>query len=456
MLKKVNFDFDLAIIGSGAGGSVGAHYAASMGKKVVIFEKGAIGGECPNFACVPTKALLHSAQVYETVLNSEIYGIEKNDVKINFNKVNYWKDLVVERTGATHGEKSFRSDHISVIRSKAQFLTDHQLLADGQKITAKKILIASGSQTFVPPIEGLDEAGYLTFKEAVDLKKLPESIFILGGGPIGCEFSQIFATFGVKVILADTLDRLIAKEDGEVSELIKALFENMGIKVLTKVSVDKVEKKNGKKFIHFTDGGQSHTLAVDEILVATGKKPVLDFGVEKAGIKVEKGHISVNPYLQTNVPNIFAAGDVVGPYLFTHTGYYQSWIAVHNMFSYKKIRQNFKVVPRCVFTKPEVASVGITEYQAKEEGIKIKKGMAAISMLGRANTSNELDGFVKIITDKHGVIIGGAIIAPSAGEMIHEVALAIQTKTKAQTLADMLHAYPTFSEGIKIACSLVE
>ena len=451
----MKYDFDLIIIGSGAGGSVGAHYAVSMGKKVAVFEKGTVGGECPNFACVPTKALLHAADVYETVQSAAQYGIKPGSVKLDYHGVKKWKDLVVSRTGVSHGAESFKKEGITLIQHKAQLISPHEVEADGKKYSAERIVIATGSETFVPPIPGLKESGYITFKEAVDFSELPESLFILGGGPIGCEFTQVFASFGVKVTLADTLPKLIAKEDSEVSDLIQGLFENRGVNVLTGVLIDRIEKKGDKKIVHYKKGSKEESVTVSEILVATGKRPVLNFGVEEVGIKVDHGHVITDKYLQTSVPSIYAAGDIVGPWLFTHTGYYQSYIAVHNAFSRKKIKPDYTVVPRCVFTNPEVASVGYSESQARAEGIKVKTAIAALGELGRANTSNEFNGFVKIITDRDGVIIGGAIVGSRAGEMIHEIAMAVQFRVYASVLANMLHAYPTFSEGIKIACSLI-
>ncbi len=461
---KRRYDFDLIVIGSGAGGSVGAHYARSLGKKVALFEKGDIGGECPNWACVPTKALLHAAEVYETIQHASDYGINTSITSVDHKKVKEWKDLVVSRTGASHGAESFHKDGIELIRDKASFVSPHTVEADGKKYTAAKFLIATGSEVFIPPIPGLKESGYITFKEAVDFTKIPKSIFILGGGPIGCEFSQILSAFGTKVTIADNSPKLLAKEDSEVSDLIQALFEYRGIKVLTNILVTRVTKKGDKKLIHFkrgisNDSKSPHkntvetSLEVDEILVASGKRAVLDFGPDKIGLQTDRGRILANKFLQTNLPHIFIAGDIAGPYLFTHTGYYQSYIAVNNAFSTKKIIPNYSCVPRCVFTKPEIASVGISEREAKEAGIKIKIGICATGIVGRANTSNEFDGFVKVITDKKGVIIGGSIVSPRAGEMIHEIALAVRMRVKASVLADMLHAYPTFSEAIKIACS---
>ena len=456
MLRKHKFDFDLIVIGSGAGGSVGAHFAHSLGKKVAIFEKGKVGGECPNFACVPTKALLHAAKVYLAVQNSQNFGVEVGSVKLNLEKIKSWRDLVVSRTGATHGEEVFKKEGLHLIKEAAELVSKHEVKAKDKIYTTSKILIASGTTVAVPPVPGLEKSGYITFKEAGSVKKLPASIFILGGGPVGCEFAQIFASLGSKVIIADIVDRLLIRDETETSELIKAIFENQGIEVLTGIKVNKIEKKAGKKIIHYQSGGHHHREEVEEILVATGKKPVLDFGLKKAGIKVENGHLKVNKYLQTNVPNIYAAGDVIGPYQFTHTGEYQSYIAARNAFSLKKIKADYNVVPKCVFTFPEVASVGILENQAKEMGIKIKVGIVSTAQFGRANTSNEFDGFVKVITDKKGTIIGASIVAPSAGEIIHELALAIRLKAKAKILAEMIHAYPTFSEAVKVACSSLE
>lgn len=457
MLKRKKYDYDLIVIGSGAGGSVGAHHAVSLGKKVALFEKDKIGGECPNWACVPTKALLYSAEVYDKAKDSQAYGIEVEKPNINWEKIKKWKDLVVSRTGAAHGEQLLKEEGIHLIKAKAKFINQNQVEADGKVYSASKFLIATGSSVFIPPIEGLEEAGFVTFKEAIDFNNLPKSLFILGGGPIGCEFAQIFSSLGVKIILADNVERLLAKEDAEVSELVQALFEYRGIKVLTGVNVHKIEVKSGKKIIHYIDKKDTHRSAeVEEILIATGKRPVLDFDPEKAGLEINGGHLKVDKFLQTNVSNIYAAGDLVGPYLFTHTGYYQSYLAINNAFTSKKESPDYSAIPKCVFTTPEVASVGLGEIQAKDMGVKIKVGITPIAVLGRANTSNEMDGFIKVITDKKERIIGASIVAPRAGEMIHELALAVKLKLKAKTLAEMIHAYPTFSEGIKIACSNLE
>ncbi|MEK7572024.1 MAG: NAD(P)/FAD-dependent oxidoreductase [Patescibacteria group bacterium] len=455
MFTRKRYDYDLIVIGSGSGGSVGAHAAHDMGKKVAIFESGTIGGECPNYACIPTKALLHAAGAYRSLKEISGYGVHAEKISVNYRAVKKWKDTVVERTGTSHGEASFKKEGLHLIKEKATFVSPHEVQAGGKVYSAAKFLIATGSRVFIPPITGIEEAGYITFKEAVNFTEPPKSLVILGGGAVACEFAQIFASFGTKVTLVNRSEGLLGKEDSEVRDLVKALFENLGITVLTDTIVLKAEKKGSKKIVHLQRKDKEYFEECDEILVATGKVPVLDFMPEKAGIVIEKHRFHVNRYLQTNVPHIYAAGDIVGPYLFTHTAYNQSAIAVNNAFSRDKIIPDYRVVPRCVFVTPEVASVGITEIEAKEKGLRIKTGITAIAVLGRANTENEFDGFVKVITNTKGVILGGSIVSPRAGEMIHEIALAMQYRAKASDLASMIHAYPTYSEAIKIACSLV-
>jgi len=453
MLKKRKYDYDLIVMGSGAGGSVGAHHAASLGKRVAIFESGAIGGECPNFACVPTKALLHVANLYQQANDSSLFGLDIQKVTIDYHKIHSWKNLVVSRTGAAHGKEAFEKSGIDIIEYKAEFISPHEVTAGGKTYSARHFLIATGSKVFIPPIPGLIDSGYITFKKAVNLTTLPSSILIFGGGAVGCELAHVFASFGVKVTLVNRSDRILSKEDKEVSDLVEALFKSENIKVLTNTTMLQVEKREDTKLVTLQIGREEFKHEFDEIIIATGKVPVLDFAPEKAGIKVINGRLKVNRFLQTSALHIFAAGDIVGPYLFTHTGYYQSYIAAKNAFSYKMTIPDYRSVPRCVFIQPEVASVGMSEEDAREKGIRSKKGIVGTAVVGRANTSNEMDGFVKVITDRKGVIIGGSIIAPSAGEMIHELALAVKLRVKAEVLAEMTHAYPTFSEAIKIACS---
>lgn len=450
-------DFDLIVIGSGAGGGVAAHRAAALGKRVAVIERAKIGGECPNYGCVPTKALLQAAEIYEEMQNAENYGLKARDVAIDYRKVNKWKELVVSRTGTAKGESTFERDGIKVLYGDAKFLTPHEIQVGKKTYSGHTFLIATGSHVFIPPILGLEQCGYITFKDAINFDNLPESMFILGGGPIGCEFAQLFSSFGVKVTIADTTPRLLMREDIDVSNLVMALFEQRGIRVFTNTTVTGVHTRDGKKYMDVTTGDDTHTYSAHELLIATGKRPSIEsLELERAGVAFGKHGLKVNRYLQTTVPHIYAAGDVVGPYLFTHTAEYQSAIVAQNAFSRTKRAVDYRVVPRCTFVFPEAACVGLTEQEALEQKIKIKKGMVPVAILGRANTSNQLDGFVKVITDHKGKIIGGAALCARAGEVIHEIALAMHLNATAEQVASMIHAYPTFSEAVKFACDAVE
>ena len=241
MFRK-RYDYDLIILGSGGGGSVAAHHARKLGKKVAIFEKDHVGGECPNFACVPTKALLHAAKVYSTMLSAKDYGIVAGRPDVRYSAVQQWRSLVVSRTGASHGDDALEEDGIHLIKHKAEFISPHEVKAGEKVYSAAKFLIATGSRVFIPPVPGLDAAGYLTFRDAVRMDP-PRSLLIFGGGAVGCEFAQIFSTFGTKVTLVNRSEQLLGKEEKEVSELVQALFEYAGVTVMTETTMVKVEKK---------------------------------------------------------------------------------------------------------------------------------------------------------------------------------------------------------------------
>lgn len=452
--QKVVYDYDLIIIGSGSGGGVAATMAAKAGKKVAIFEAEAIGGECPNFGCVPTKALLHSAEIYEDANNAKQYGIG-GSTSFNYESVKKWKDLAVYRTGTHEGAETFNSMGIDVIKSKAYFISPHEVTTGRKRYSSRKFLLATGTKNFVPPIKGLEEAGYITYKEAIDLKNPPKSLFVIGGGAIGCEFTQLFNIFGTKVHIAEFAPRLLAKEDTEVSELVEAMFSERGIKVHSATKVVEVTTERGKKVVHFENSEGHHTAHVDEVLLAAGKVANVELGLENAGVEFTKRSITVDETMQTTAAHIYAAGDVVGPFMFTHTASYQSRIAAHNIMHKDKLKARYHAIPRCTFLTPEVASVGMTEQQAKEENMLYRVGSVPISILGRANTADRHIGFVKVIVDKNKVLIGASIVSPRAGEMIHELTLAINHRMKAEAIESTVHAFPTWSEAVRIACAKV-
>ena len=384
------YDFDLIVIGTGAGGNVAAHIANSKGKRVALFEREAVvGGECPNWGCVPTKALLNAAEHYKSGQNAPNFGIKVGSLGYDYKKVRAYKTKVVERTGTADGDETFRKSGIKVIHSDAHFLNRHEVTASGKRYTAKNFVIATGTSDFIPPVEGLTESGYITFKEAIDLKQPPKSLLVIGGGAIGCEFTELFTSFGSKVHLVEAMPRLLGREEPEAADLLKALFENRGVKVHTGALVTKVAKKASKKEVTISVDGKNHTVLVDEVLVASGKRPNVDFGLDNAGVVYDpKRGIKTNEFMQTTARNIFAAGDVVGPYQFTHTASYQSRIAAMNILHQKSNweKADYRAVPRCVFVDPEIASVGITEAEARDKKIHVRVGMAPISIIGRSRS----------------------------------------------------------------------
>ncbi len=458
MKKNKKHDYDLIIIGSGAGGSVAAHLANKAGLVVAIVENDLIGGECPNIGCVPTKALLQAAEVYEAAKHGSRFGIRGTTVGYNYPSIKAWKDLAVKRTGTYLGEEMFTKEGVNIIHGSAHFIDPNTITVGRARFSAKNFLIATGSTVAIPPIEGLQKTGFLTYKEAINLTRPPRSLAVIGGGAIGCEFAQLFAIFGTKIHLIDVAPRLLAREDPEASELLVERFSSQySMSVHLEQVVEKVELFGGKKrlVLRNTKTKQTHQIAVDEILLATGKRALVDIGLENAGVKHETAGIAVNRFMQTSAEHIYAAGDCVGPYLFTHTATYQSRIAANNILHpRKRVSADYRAVPRCIFTNPEVAAVGLTEAELKDKKVAYKKATVPITVIGRANTSDVHDGFVKVLAHaKTGVLLGATIASPHAGEMIHELALAVQNRMRAQQVADTIHAFPTWSEAVRVACA---
>lgn len=453
--KPKSIDFDLIVIGTGSGGGVAAHMAAARGKKVAVVEEEKIGGECPNYGCVPTKAILQAAEVYKTAQHAKEFGIQVGSVKPDFKAIKAWKDQAVHNTGTSEGKQAFENDGIAVMKGHAHFLSPWTLSVGKRRYNAHNFLVATGTHDMLPPIPGLSEVGYIGYRDALELTTLPKKLFVIGGGAIGCEFTHYFSTFGVEVHMAEFMPRLLYREDEEMGELAEALFEQNGVHVHTGSKVVKVEKKGKQKVVTYDDQGKLKKVTVDEVLLAAGKVPNTDIGLENAGVDYNKRGIEVSNTMQTSVPHIYAAGDVTGMYMFTHTASYQSRIAGHNMFSSLKHHADYRAVPRCVFIEPEFAAVGVTEAELRQKGVKYQAAAVPTSIIGRANVTQQDTGYVKIIANKKGVILGGSIVAPRAGEMIHELTLAVQWRMKASKLDYTIHAYPTWSQAVRLCASKI-
>lgn len=455
-MAKQKYDYDLIVLGSGGGGSVAALIAAGDGKRAAMVEPDLLGGNCPNYSCVPTKALLHAAHIYDNAKRGQQFGIRSGTLTYNYPSLKSWKDLAVYRTGSAQGKRLYESEGVKIIDGEARFISEHEVTVNRRHYSAENILIATGAHDFIPPIEGLDKTGYITFKEAVNLTRPPKSLFVIGAGSVGCEFAELFSIFGTKIYLSDVTPRILSKEDEEVSELAREVFEtDRGMEVLTNTKVLRVAKEGLAKRVHFQQGAVERSVKVDDILIATGKLANIDLGLENAGVDYTPKGITVNEYMQTSAKHIYATGDVASTYHYTHIAIYQSRIAANNMFHKQKITADYHAVPRVTFLSPEVASVGMSEDECIKRDMRIRKAVAPIAIIGSANTNNTDRGFVKVITDTRGTLIGASIVCPHAGEMIHELTLAIQLRLPAQKIANTIHAFPTWSEATRIACSKV-
>ncbi|MFZ1360676.1 MAG: NAD(P)/FAD-dependent oxidoreductase [Candidatus Saccharimonadales bacterium] len=456
MARKQQFDYDLIVIGTGAGGSAAATIAAKDGRRVAVVEADVFGGDSPNWSDIPTKALLHAAQLYDEAKQGARFGLRSSTMSYNYPSLRTWKELAIKRTGAGGNRRYYEQQGISTFQGTAHFLSPHEISINRRHVSAAQFLIATGSQWVAPDIQGIHETPYLTPRTLLEALKPPKSLYIIGGGTVGIELAQLMAIFGTKVYIADIAARLLPSYDSEVGEGIeKLLHDRYGITTLTHTRTLAVERENIARRVTYNRGGVERSLRVDEIMIATGRCPAVDLGLENAGVTYTAKGIEVDNHLQTAAKHIYAAGDVLGKYSVTHTALLESRIAVHNMFTKNKLSPDYTAMPRIVFTYPGVASVGLTEDDCLKRDLDIRKGIAPLSIIARSNTSDFRDGFVKIITNKKGVLLGATIMAPHAGEMIHELALALKHGMTAHDIAATPHAFLSWSEAIRVAASRV-
>lgn len=454
-MAKNKFDYDLIVIGSGAGGSAAATIAAREGKRVAIIEADTFGGESPNWSDIPTKALLHAAQLYDEAKHGARFGLRSSTMSYNYPSLRTWKDLAVQRTGAGGNRRFYENEGIDAYHGRAHFLTPHEISVNRRHLSAAHFLVASGSHWVAPDIQGIREVAYLTPRTILEAIKPPKTLYIIGGGTTGIEIAQLMAIFGTKVYIAEIASRLLPHEDAEVGQLMERLLhEQKGITTLTQTRTLMVEKENIAKRVTFNRGGVEKSIRVDEVLIATGRAPSVDLGLENAAVAYTPKGIEVNDYLQTSARHIFAAGDVLGRRnSFTHTALLESRIAAHNLFSKSKVAPDYTATPRLTFTFPGVASVGLSEDDCLKRDLDIRKAIAPLNIIARSNTSDFRDGFVKLITDKRGVLLGGTIVAPHSAELIHELALAIKYGLTAHQVAETPHAFLSWSEAIRVAAA---
>jgi len=447
--------FDLIVIGSGAAGEGAIDEAHRSGHSIAIVEKDKVGGDCPNYACVPTKALLRSAKIYSLLKRADEFGLSPGTIEFDWLRVMARKEQVIRRTDAAGTRRRYRQAGMAFFKGAAAFEDEHHIRVDEQVLYGDKIMIATGSRPAWPALAGMNEAQPITSVEAISLPKLPTSLIILGGGPVGCEFAQLFSTFDVRVTLLQKAKTILPHEEPELGQIVQQALEANGVTLFTQVKVQQVDREAHGKKVRAHVNGQTREFIAEEILVATGREPqTAELHLEAAGIQLAEGRVQINEYLQTTCPHIYAGGDVSGPFQFTHFAHYQGTLAGWNMFSGEPRPADYRVVPHVTFTDPEIASVGMTEEQARQTGHRVISGKVEIRSLGKALVDSEELGLVKLVADAASEeILGGHIVAPAAGEMIHEIVVAMKAHVRVSVIAEAIHAFPTFAEGIKVAAS---
>ncbi|MGB0956500.1 MAG: FAD-dependent oxidoreductase [Panacagrimonas sp.] len=457
--KPRRFDRNLIVIGAGSAGLVSAYIAAAVKAKVTLIERDRMGGDCLNTGCVPSKALLRSAKLVTHIDRAREFGVETEMPRVNFAAVMKRVRDVVKAIEPHDSVERYTELGVECIKGKARLIDPWTVEVGEQKLSAKNIIIATGAAPFVPPIPGLAEAGYLTSDNLWNLKELPKKLVVLGGGPIGSELAQAFSRLGANVSQVEMLPRLLIKEDPEFSTLLAERFAAEGIDVRLNTRAKAViENESGKFLVCDSEDGEI-AIAFDQILVAVGRAARLDTcGLQELGVRVEKT-VEVNPFLQTNFPNIYACGDVAGPYQFTHTASHMAWYAAVNSlfapllaFRGGPFKVDDSVIPWATFTEPEIARVGLNETEAKEQNIDYEVTTYGIDDLDRAIADGEAHGLVKVLTapgkDR---ILGVTIAGEHAADLIAEYVLAMRHGIGLNKILGTIHIYPTLAEANKFA-----
>ncbi|MBT7953462.1 MAG: mercuric reductase, partial [Gammaproteobacteria bacterium] len=457
--KPLKFDRNLIVIGAGSAGLVSSYIAAAVKAKVTLIEKNLMGGDCLNTGCVPSKALIRSAKILAQSLRANEFGFKQINVEFDFAEVMQRVHRVIESIEPHDSIERYTELGVECIQGEARITSPYSVEVNGQTLTTRSIIIASGARPFVPPITGIEDIDYLTSDNLWNLRELPKRMVVLGGGPIGSELSQCFARFGSEVTQVEMLPRILIREDPEVSALVAQQFEKDGVRVLLEHTAKSFKQDAGRKIIVCEREGQEIEIEFDALLVAVGRKPnITGFGLEDLDIPINKvGTVQTNEYLQTIYPNIFACGDVAGPYQFTHTAAHQAWYAAVNALfgRFKKFKVDYSVIPWATFTAPEVARVGLNETEAKEQGIAYEVSKYGIDDLDRAIADEEAHGFVKVLTvpgkDK---ILGATIVGDHAGELITEYISAMRHGLGMNKILSTIHIYPTLSEANKFTAGV--
>lgn len=457
MAKK---DFNLIVIGAGSAGLVSAYIASALKAKVALIEKHRMGGDCLNTGCVPSKALIRSAKVLSYFRRHKDFGIKSAESSFDFAEIMDRVHKVIGKVAPHDSVERYKDLGVDCFTGEAKILSPYEVQVNGKTLTAKNIIVATGARPAVPPIPGLDKVPFLTTDNLWDLRELPKRLVIAGGGPIGCELAQCFARLGSRVTQVEMMSDILIREDPEVSQAIRKRFIDEGIDVRINFTCKEVVVEDGKNFMLVEKDNSMEKIEFDQVLIAVGRAANgRGLGLEEIGVKFSKrGTIEVDEYLRTTThKNIYACGDVTGPYQFTHTAAHQAWYCAVNALSFWPFtfKVDYSVIPWCTFTDPEVARVGLNETEAREKHIPYEVTTYGIDDLDRAIADSEDHGMVKVLTvpgkDR---ILGVTIIGYHAGDLIAEYVSAMKHGLGLNKILSTIHIYPTMSEANKFAAGV--
>lgn len=448
------FDRNLIVIGAGSAGLVAAYIAAAVNARVTLIEKHKMGGDCLNTGCVPSKALIKSARVAALIRRAGEFGIKAAPPEVDFRLVMGRVRAVIDQIKPHDSVERYKGLGVECIQGEARITSPWTVAVNGLTLSARSLIIATGARPFIPPIPGLAEIDYLSSDNLWRLDTLPARLLVLGGGPIGCELAQAFQRLGSRVTQVEREARLLGREDPEIARLIQRRFAEEGVDIRAGHRAREVVQKDGRQRLICEHAGQSVEIEFDRILCAVGRAPnSAGFGLEELGVKLNPDRtIRVNEKLQTSIPNIYACGDVAGPYQFTHTAAHQAWYAAVNALfgRFKRFKADYTVIPWATFTDPEVARVGLNEQDARRQGVRYEVTHYGLDELDRAITEGEARGVVKVLTapgrDK---ILGATIVGEHAGELITEYISAMRQGFGMNKILGTIHIYPTLSEANK-------
>ncbi|MDP3091514.1 MAG: mercury(II) reductase [Nitrospira sp.] len=448
-------DYDLMTIGGGSAAFAAAIKAAESGARVAIVEKGTIGGTCVNIGCVPSKTLIKAAELCYHSAYPQFEGLTACPPPSDWQRVVQQKDeLVAALRQGKYVDVAAVYPTITILKGEAKLMGGRQVRVNGTVYEPEKIVVATGSSPWAPPIPGLQEAGFLTSEQALSLEALPASMIIIGGGSIGLEFAQLFTRFDVQVMVLESGPHVARAEEPEIGQALVRYLEEEKVRICTNVTISHVERRDGGCLVHTQTDGKPEVCRAERLLLATGRRPnTSGFGLEDAGVVLgSKGEIVVNDHLQTSNPDIYAAGDCIGDPMYVYVAAYAGGLATENALSGVGRVYNLSALPHVTFTDPQIASVGFTERQAKAQGLRVQAAVLPLEYVPRALASRNTKGLIKLVAEQEtGRLLGAHVLAAEAGEVIQEATLAIRFGLNVQDLADTFHPYLTMVEGLKLA-----